>query len=125
MRCGHRFTALVALALAGCYGNVSIGVGDDDEPPSVSLAVSPASAPAGAVVRLVAAASDDFGIDRVEFFRVDGALSTRLAIDGSAPYQLDTTLPGGAVSTVQYFARAVDDVGQSRDSDLVTVSIAP
>lgn len=117
--------AWTALALAGCYGHVSIGIGDDDEPPSVSLAVSPDSASAGASVQLVAAASDDFGIDRVEFFRVDGAMSTRIVIDGSEPYQVDTTLPIGATTSVQYFARAVDDVGQVRDSDLVTVHITP
>lgn len=122
----HGGVAAFALALAGCGGSLYIGVGGDgDRPPDVSLAVSPTSASAGQVVRLVAAATDDFGVARVEFFRISGAGSIALGSDGSPPYALDATLPTGATGTVQFFARAVDDAGQSRDSDLVSVSVLP
>ena len=77
-------------------------------------------------MRLVAAASDDFGVDRVEFFRVesDGSV-TRLATDTSAPYQLDTTLPETTAVSVAYFARAIDDSDQASDSHRVSVSVLP
>lgn len=118
---------LCAAALAGCGGSVSLGFGfGDDDRPTASLTVSPTSASPGDTLRLVAAASDDFGVDFVEFYRLDaGGGATRLGFDGLPPYQLDTTVPAGAVGSVQYFARAIDGGGQRGDSAVVTVGIGP
>ena len=115
------------LALAACGGGVSFGFGDAfDDPPDVNMTTSVDSAHAGDTVRLAAAASDDFGIDRVEFFRVESdGTATRLATDKSAPYQFDTTMPDTTDQSVDYFARAVDDIGQASDSRRVSVSVLP
>jgi hypothetical protein len=114
-----------ALALAACGGGISIGWGGDfDDAPSVSLAASVSAAHVGDSIRLVAAASDDFRVDRVEFFRIeDDGSATRLAIDGDEPYQWDTTLPSTSAAVVRYFARAVDDVGQFSDSAQVVITV--
>ena len=127
VRARQRVVALLgAVALAGCGGSVSLGFGfDDDERPTASLAVSPTSASPGDTLRLVAAASDDYGVDFVEFYRVDDSGSTLLGFDGLSPYQLDTTVPADATGSVQYFARAVDGGGQRGDSAVVTVSVGP
>lgn len=123
----RRGAALLAVvALAGCGGSVSLGFGfSDDDRPTASLAVSPTSAAPGDTLRLSAAASDDFGVDFVEFYRVDGSSSTLLGFDGLPPYQLDTTVPANAAGSVQYFARAVDGGGQRGDSAVVTVGVGP
>lgn len=115
-----------AALAAGCGGSVSLGfvLGDDDRP-TASLAVSPTSAAPGDALRLVAAASDDYGVDYVEFYRLDTSGSTLLGFDGLPPYQLDTTVPAGASGSVQFFARAVDGGGQRGDSAVVTVDVGP
>jgi hypothetical protein len=111
--------------LAGCGGSIRLGdhIDDDHDPPLVVLTVSPDVARPGETLRLRASASGDAGIDQVIFFRVDGALSTRLASDDTAPYALDDEMPDGASGTVQFFARAIDNDGRARDSDLFSVSV--
>lgn len=115
--------------LAGCGGGVYIGWSSDDgdfrdDPPVVNLVASVARAAPGQVLRLAAAASDDRVVDQVLFYRVerDGS-STRLGNDASAPYEFDTTMPDTSASEVQFFARAVDNAGQSTDSRTVTVQV--
>lgn len=115
--------ALLAL-LAGCGGGVYLGYDyTPDDPPNVDLAASTDVAAPNEAVRLVAAASDDFAVDRVSFYRIDNGRSVLLVTDRSAPWQLDTVIPVDATGSVRYFARAVDDAGQSRDSTVVTVLI--
>lgn len=110
--------------LAGCGGEVYLGYDyTPDDPPNVDLAASTDVAGPNEAVRLVAAASDDFAVDRVSFYRIDAGRSVLLVTDRSAPWQLDTVVPVDAVGSVRYFARAVDDAGQSRDSAVVTVLI--
>jgi hypothetical protein len=117
--------AALAVALAGCGGGVWFGFGDGfDDPPDVSLAASPGAARAGETVRLVAAASDDFGVRRVEFFVLDAdGRGTLLGEDRFAPYELDVVMPGSASASVSFLARAVDDAGQASDSALVGVTV--
>jgi hypothetical protein len=118
------FAAALMALLAGCGGGVYLGYDYiPDDPPHVDLAASTDEALPNEVVRLVAAASDDFAVDRVSFYRIDGNRSVLLVTDRSAPWQLDTLIPADAVGSVRYFARAVDDAGQSRDSTVVTVFI--
>ncbi len=115
---------LLAAALSGCGIGLSLGYGlDDDEPPSVSLAAAPLQAAPGERVSLVAAASDDYAVREVLFFRLDAAGATLLGRDASAPYGLETTIPLAAGPSVRYFARAVDDAGQSADSQEVAVTV--
>jgi hypothetical protein len=116
--------AALAALLAGCGGGVYLGYDYiPDDPPSVDLVVSTDVAAPNEAVRLLAAASDDFAVDRVSFYRIDAGRSVLLVTDRSAPWQLDTLVPADAVGSVRYFARAVDDAGQSRDSVVVTVLV--
>jgi hypothetical protein len=117
--------AVLALAasVSGCGVGLSLGYGPDDDPPSVSLAASPSAAPPGAVIGLVAAANDDFVLREVRFYRVDALGDTLLGRDSDAPFALETVLPSNAASEVRYFARAVDDAGQTSDSRDVIVTV--
>jgi hypothetical protein len=111
------------LALAGCGGGISFGFGDDgDDRPSISVAASPNPAARGEAVTLLAAASDDWAIYRVEFYRVesDGDF-TPLASAYREPYQWTTTIAADAPASVEYVARAVDDIGQTRDASVIVV----
>jgi hypothetical protein len=91
----------------------------------VSIAATVDAAPPGTGVRIVAAASDDYAVDRVEFFRLDGNRWVKLATDRSEPYAVDVTLPGDGRSELSLFARAVDDVDQSSDSAVLVIAIVP
>lgn len=125
--------ALAPALLAGC-GGVWLGVCDGcddgdgvDDPPNVALVVSPTQARSGDTVRLAAAASDDFALREVEFYRLDSAgNAVFLANDTLSPYELDTTIPAGSGgSTVRYFARAIDDRRQRTDSVNAEVTVLP
>ena len=110
--------------LAGCNVGAYINIGPDDDPPSVSLAASPATASRGETIGLVAAASDDYRVVEVEFYRLNaGGSSSFLGRDSSAPYALDTTVPAGASGEVRFVARAIDDAGQVGESQAVVVSV--
>lgn len=113
--------------LAACGGGVFLGIelGDpNDRDPSVALTAAVSEAPAGATVRLVAAASDDFGVDAVSFYREDARGAVLLGSDGRAPYEIDTVIPASPVGTVwRYFARAVDGAGQSSDSAPIEIVV--
>lgn len=114
----------LAAVLSGCGGSLAIGIGDGwDDPPTVALTASATEGAPGDVVRLAAAAADDYGVDAVAFYLVesDGRL-TRLGSDGTAPFQWDVTLPDTPGISVRYLARAFDGAGQA--SDGATVSIA-
>jgi hypothetical protein len=109
---------------------LGVGISDDDfdgdDPPSVALAASVTAARAGEVVQLVAAASDDFGVSHVVFYRLDPAGgATMLARDTAAPYALDVVMPVAAMSEVRFFAQAVDEVGHASDSAVVSVTVLP
>jgi len=112
-----------SLVLAACGVSLGIGIGPDDDPPSVSLAAAPQSASPGERIGLVAAASDDYVVVEVQFFRIDMNGHTLLGRDSSAPYALETLVPAGVVGEVRYFARAIDDAGQAAESQTVSVTV--
>ena len=109
--------AALGLLLNGC------GSSDTNEGPSVTLATTPTSAVPGAVVTLIAVASDDEGVSEVRFFRVDSGSNTLLGTLNTSPYQLQATLPANATGSVTYFARAVDTDGNTTDSNQAAVTI--
>jgi hypothetical protein len=124
MRVATLLAALAAAsALTACGLSLGIGVGPDDDPPSVNVAAAPQTAAPGELIGLVAAADDDYRVVEVQFYRVDVGGNTLLGIDSSAPYALETALPAGAVGQVSYFARAVDDAGQATVSQSVVVTV--
>lgn len=108
---------LLTLALTGCGG------GSSEDGPTVTLAVTPTSAAAGATVTLIAVASSDVGMAAVRFYRVDDSASTLLGTLNTSPYQFTTTVPTTASGSVSYFARAVDAEATTTDSDTVTITI--
>jgi len=117
-------TALAAAALsAACSVGAYISIGPADDPPSINLAVSPASAARGETVNLVAAAVDDYRVVEVVFYRLDVGGNTLLGRDSNAPYALDTVIPVAAGSEVLYFARAIDDAGQVGESQPVALAV--
>ncbi len=123
----HKLLPVLAAGLiAGCGGGLVIGIGPDDDPPSVSLAASATSAAAGGSVSLHAQASDDDYVLEVVFYRLDAAGgTTRLCTDAVASYDCSGPIPASAPrgSTVGFFARAYDSIGQPRDSAVVSVTV--
>jgi hypothetical protein len=134
----------VALSLGGCGGGVAVGLdlgyagvyyetgpdpaygGGYDQRPNVSVAVSTPRARTGETVRIVAAASDDYGVDAVTFYSVnaagEGAAITTLR---RPPYSVDISMPATADGVVYFTARAIDTAGQYQDSALVPVTLIP
>lgn len=117
----------LAGALAGCGGGIYIGIdgSDDDGPPDVDLVVSPRAGFPGERIDLAAAASDDFAVRRVEFYRSDRGNVVFLGSDFAPPYGLQTSVPFTPAFEVSYLARAIDDVGQVTDSAWVVVDVLP
>ncbi|MGE5115815.1 MAG: Ig-like domain-containing protein [Betaproteobacteria bacterium] len=115
----------LALAAAGCGGGFyfNFSSGFDDVPPDVSLAAAATSAAPGQSVHLVAAASDDVGIDSVAFYRVDVRSDVLLGSDGGAPYEWDAVLPVDAVGSVSFFAIATDLDGNRTRSASITIGV--
>ena len=121
-------TLAAAAALGGCGGGLYFNFGEffgDGFAPDVSLASAQTSAAPGGRVHLVAAASDDSGIDDVAFYRADADADVRLGADGSAPYEWDAVVPAGASGTLQFFAVATDVAGNSTRSVPVVIFVAP
>jgi hypothetical protein len=126
--------AMVLTAVSACGGGVYLdyeyvddgGGSAIDAPPAVSIATSSDVARAGDVVRLVVAASDDYRVSRVDFYSVassgEGSLITSVY---APPYQVDAVMPATPEGIIYFMARATDDVGQTRDSRIVSVSIVP
>jgi hypothetical protein len=116
-------TTIASAPIAGCGADFYFGIGPDDDPPNISLAVSPASAARGEAIGLVAAASDDYRVVEVTFYRLDPGGDTLLGRDSSAPYALETVMPAGASGEVQFVAQAIDDAGQVGESQTVVVTV--
>lgn len=122
--------ALVSLAsaalLGGCGGSLYFGWGDSgDAPPSVSLASAVSAAAPGQAVHLAAAATDDFGVARVDFYRIEpDGRRTALGSDTAEPYAWDAVMPDTTAASVSFVATAVDGAGQATDSAPVTVTVS-
>ena len=118
----------VTAVLTGCGGGLWIGFGDsdwDDSPPSVSLVATSPTVTAGGTLRVVAAAADDSGIDRVAFYRRDAIGWTFLGSDPAAPYEWFVPVPADGRSVLEVFARATDRAGLEADSDVLQVPVGP
>lgn len=118
-----------AVAVTGCGGGIYIGgeIGDDDDPPRVTLGLVPATLPGGTAVTLTASASDDSGfVEQVDFFIVIGGQRRFLGADLTRPYDITVTLPDVPRDTpVEIFARAYDGWGQRGDSAVAAVTLTP
>ena len=93
----------------------------DTAPPTVSLTSPSPGSTASHVVSLAATASDDVGVQAVEFF-LDG--STSLGVDTTAPYlgEWDSTTASNGAHTLTAVAR--DAAGNQTTSSGVSVTTA-
>ncbi len=116
-----------ALGVAGCGGGIYLGFGDGfgDDPPAVSLAGPTGAVRAGTAITLLAAASDDHGVDMVQFYRIDSSGPRRIGDDLHAPYELVITVPDDGRTALEVFARAWDFDGNSADSAVLRMAIVP
>lgn len=121
--------AAAALLVSACGGGIYIGgeIGDDDDPPRVTLGVVPATALGGSLLTLSASASDDSGfVDQVDFFIVIDGRRTFLGADLTRPYAITVTLPSVVRDTeAEVFARAYDGWGQRGDSAVSRLILTP
>jgi hypothetical protein len=133
---GALVAAAAATALAGCGGGVAVGLDlgyaqviyetDFDERPNVSVAVSSNTARVGQTVRVIAAASDDFGVEEVIFYSVRESGEAEYISDARRPpYAIDVVIPSSPSGVIYFMARAVDTSGQYRDSALSAVTVLP
>lgn len=91
----------------------------DTTPPSVSLSAPADGATVSGQITLSASASDNVGVDRVEF-RIDGSL---LASDSSAPYSSNWDSSTVSDGSHQISAEAFDAAGNSA-SDVINVTVS-
>jgi hypothetical protein len=117
------FGLATALGLSSCGGGFFIGDGIDVEDPDISLIADTSTVIAGDSVKLTAAAADSGGIDEVAFYRLDNGAATRLGSDGRSPYEWTVQAPDDGRTTLQVFARATDEAGNTADSATLTITI--
>jgi uncharacterized delta-60 repeat protein len=99
---------------------VNIPPGPDIVPPTISLSSDTNNVKTASTIKLTAAATDNVGVNKVEFF--DGA--TKLGEDSSAPYEQSVDLTATNNGTKSYTSKAFDAANNSASSDPVTVTIA-
>ncbi|MDK2012008.1 MULTISPECIES: glycosyl hydrolase family 18 protein [unclassified Deinococcus] len=102
---------------APCSGT---STGSDTTAPTVNLTASPTAVTAAGNVTLSAAASDNVGVSKVEFY----AGGTLLGTDTTAPYSWTDAVTSAQNGTRTYAARAFDAAGNSTSASAsVTVNI--
>ena len=108
---------------------LSVGVGvdydNDFAPPSVSIAVADGLVSAGQVISVVAAASDESGIESVTLYRRDFAGDRLISSIGSRPYEWLVSVPSDGRTSVTYYAQATDNAGNRANSSTVTLAVSP
>ncbi|HEX5748959.1 MAG TPA: Ig-like domain-containing protein [Archangium sp.] len=97
---------------------VNVTLDNDFVPPTVSLTAPAAGATVTGSVTVSAAASDNVGVSKVEFY--DG--STLVGSDSTSPYSLSWNSRNGANGPRVLTARALDAAGNSTTSAPVTVT---
>lgn len=116
------FTAKLVIE-DGQGGNTSaideVIISPDSISPTVSLESSKTDVTSKTEIVLTAAAKDDVGIARVEFFK-DGAI---IGSVDAEPYKQVITLDATDNGTVEFIATAYDLAGNASDSDVVTVTV--
>ena len=96
---------------------LSVAVGADTMPPTVSLVANPATVLVPGTTTLQATASDNIGVTKVEFFR--GA--TLLETVNAPPFQTAVALTAADLGTVAFTAKAYDAQNNSATSAVVNV----
>ncbi|GGJ18168.1 Ig-like domain-containing protein [Deinococcus roseus] len=102
--------------LAGCNPP---GPAPDKTPPSVTLSASSTAVTAPGTVKLTAAATDNVGVKKVEFY--EGA--NKLGEDTSAPYELNLNYTKANNGDHTYTAKAFDAANNTGTSNTVKVNV--
>jgi poly(hydroxyalkanoate) depolymerase family esterase len=92
----------------------------DSVPPSVGLTAPASGSTLSGMINVSAVASDDIGVDRVEFL-LDGAL---IGSDASVPYAISWDSATTANGAHAVSARAVDVAGNTATSTAVSVTVS-
>lgn len=116
---GGPHTVTVTAGAASATGSVTVTAIPDPTPPTVSLTAPANNARVSGQVMLVAQASDNVGVVRVEFF--EG--TTRLGEATAMPWQLQVDTTAWSNGTKSLTARAHDAAGNSTTSGIVFVII--
>ena len=106
-----------ALLLAACGGESSPQPASDLTAPTITLTASQS----GTTVNLSAAAADNVGVTKVEFYRG----STLISTDTASPYTFTDTVNAANNRNVSYSAKAYDAAGNvGQDSKTVALTTA-
>lgn len=92
----------------------------DTTPPAISLTAPAAGAALSGTVTVSANASDDVGVDHVDFYRG----TTLIAGDSSSPYSVSLNTASLANGSYSLTAKAYDAAGNSAVSPAVSISIS-
>jgi hypothetical protein len=103
--------AILAIGLVSCPGDIT--------PPTISLSSSSTNIIAPGSIMLTAAAADDLGVTKVEFFNGE----TKLGEDTTAPFEQPVLLVFENNGTKSYTAKASDAAGNSTTSKPVAVLV--
>ncbi|GIW24352.1 Ig-like domain-containing protein [Meiothermus sp.] len=95
------------------------GAGGDTTPPTISLSASSTTVSAAGSVSLMATASDNVGIVKVEFYEGNTLLATKT----SAPFSHNIAYTGADNGTHTYTAKAYDAAGNTSSSNSVSVVV--
>lgn len=117
-------SALTSVAMAGCYGSVAIGIGDDPDPPSVGLSATPAQVAQAGDVTLSATISAERPIVEVRFYERTAQGVNLLASDTAPPFDVTFPVDARDNGTLQFYATAYDTGGLSGDSATLLVPVA-
>ncbi len=98
---------------------VTVAVGADVTPPTVSLLANPATVLVPGSTTLQATVSDNIGVTKVEFYR--GA--TLIATDTAAPFQTQVDFTSADLGTATFTAKAFDAQNNSTTSAAVNVLV--
>jgi hypothetical protein len=119
----RRLMAVSAIALLPASLLTACGGGESD-PPGITLYSTITGGAEGTAFALSAAAEDDDGIAKIEFFRINSGSEELLITFTAMPYLYQTVIPAGtAGTTIQYLARATDTDDQVTDSNTVVITV--
>jgi endoglucanase len=97
---------------------IPLGTSGDTTKPTVSLQSSSSNITTAGSITLTAAATDNVGVSKVEFFDS----STLIGTDTASPYTKSVTFVAGTSGTKNFTAKASDAAGNSQTSSRVTVT---
>lgn len=116
---GGPFTVTATSGAVSVTASILVDARPDTTPPQVQLTAPANNAQVSGQLQLVAQATDDVGVTRVQFF--EG--TTQLGQVTAPPWQLTVDTAAWTTGTKTLTAKAFDAAGNTATSDLVTVRV--